>query len=152
MKIAKIIAWIALIALVAIQFFPVDYNQSETIPQTDFMLVNNVPATVKKSLQVSCYDCHSNNTQYPWYNKMQPIAWFLEGHIKEGKEELNFSEWGNLSERRKTSKLRSIIKQIESREMPMNSYTLIHKEAQFSEAEAQRVIVYIEKLKDSITN
>ena len=90
MKIIKIIAWIVLAALVVIQFFPVDYNQSETIPQTDFMLVNNVPVTVKKSLQVSCYDCHSNNTQYPWYNKLQPVAWFLEGHIKEGKEELNF--------------------------------------------------------------
>ena len=152
MKVVKIIAWIALIALVVIQFFSVDYNQSETIPQTDFMLVNNVPARVKKSLQVSCYDCHSNNTQYPWYNKMQPIAWFLEGHIKEGKEELNFSEWELLSNRRKASKLSSIIKQIESRAMPMNSYTLIHKEAQFSEAEALRVIDYIEKLKDSITN
>ena len=86
MKIVKIIAWIALIALVAIQFFPVDYNQSETIPQTDFMLVNNVPVTVEKSLQVSCYDCHSNNTQYPWYNKVQPVAWFLEGHIKKEKK------------------------------------------------------------------
>ncbi len=152
MKIAKIIAWVALIAFVVIQFFPVDYNQSETIPQTDFMLVNNVPATVKKLLQVSCYDCHSNNTQYPWYNKMQPVAWFLEGHIKEGKEELNFSEWDNLSDRRKTSKLRSIIKQIENDEMPLSSYTLIHKEAKFSEAEAQQVIDYMEKLKDSITN
>lgn len=152
MKIAKIIAWVALIAIVFIQFFPVDYNQSETIPQTDFMLVNNVPATVKKSLQVSCYDCHSNNTQYPWYNKLQPVAWFLDGHIKEGKEELNFSEWDNLSDRRKTSKLRSIIKQIESDEMPLSSYTLIHKEAKFSEAETQRIIKYVEKLKDSIAN
>jgi hypothetical protein len=152
MKIAKIIAWVALIAFVFIQFFPVDYNQSETIPQTDFMLVNNVPATVKKSLQVSCYDCHSNNTQYPWYNKLQPVAWFLDGHIKEGKEELNFSEWDNLSDRRKTSKLRSIIKQIESDEMPLDSYTLIHKEAKFSEVETEQIIMYMEKLKDSITN
>ena len=152
MKIAKIIAWVALIAIVFIQFFPVDYNQSETIPQTDFMLVNNVPATVKKSLQVSCYDCHSNNTRYPWYNKLQAVAWFLDGHIKEGKEELNFSEWDNLSDRRKTSKLRSIIKQIESDEMPLSSYTLIHKEAKFSEAETQRIIKYVEKLKDSIAN
>ena len=131
MKIVKIIAWIALIALVAIQFFPVDYNQSETIPQTDFMLVNNVPVTVEKSLQVSCYDCHSNNTQYPWYNKVQPVAWFLEGHIKKGKEELNFSEWDSYSSRRKNSKLRSIISQIEDDKMPLKSYTFIHSNAVF---------------------
>ncbi len=152
MKIAKIIVWIALATFLVIQFFPVNYNKSETIPQTDFMLVNNVPATVRKSLQVSCYDCHSNNTQYPWYNKIQPIAWLLDGHIRKGKEELNFSGWDNLSNRRKTSKLRSIVKQIENDKMPLDSYTLIHKVAKFSEAEAQQVIDYMEKLKDSITN
>ncbi|MCB0439537.1 MULTISPECIES: heme-binding domain-containing protein [Flavobacteriaceae] len=150
MKIVKIIAWIALIALVAIQFFPVDYNQSETIPQTDFMLVNNVPVTVEKSLQVSCYDCHSNNTQYPWYNKVQPVAWFLEGHIKKGKEELNFSEWDSYSSRRKNSKLRSIISQIEDDKMPLKSYTFIHSNAVFTNTKKQEIIKYFNQLKDSL--
>ena len=150
MKIVKIIAWIALIALVAIQFFPVDYNQSETIPQTDFMLVNNVPVTVEKSLQVSCYDCHSNNTQYPWYNKVQPVAWFLEGHIKKGKEELNFSEWDSDSSRRKNSKLRSIISQIEDDKMPLKSYTFIHSNAVFTNTKKQEIIKYFNQLKDSL--
>ena len=150
MKIVKIIAWIALIALVAIQFFPVDYNQSETIPQTDFMLVNNVPVTVEKSLQVSCYDCHSNNTQYPWYNKVQPVAWFLEGHIKKGKEELNFSEWDSYSSRRKNSKFRSIISQIEDDKMPLKSYTFIHSNAVFTNTKKQEIIKYFNQLKDSL--
>ena len=150
MKIVKIIAWIALIALVAIQFFPVDYNQSETIPQTDFMLVNNVPVTVEKSLQVSCYDCHSNNTQYPWYNKVQPVAWFLEDHIKEGKAELNFNEWDDYSNRRKNSKLKSIINQIENGEMPLWSYTLIHKNALLSTGEKELIIGYMKQIKDSL--
>ncbi|WP_370176449.1 heme-binding domain-containing protein [Leeuwenhoekiella palythoae] len=150
MKVVKIIAWIALIAFVVIQFFPVDYNQSETVPETDFMLVNNVPATVEKSLRVSCYDCHSNNTDYPWYSKIQPFAWYLEHHIKEGKAELNFNEWGNLSDRRKNSKLRSIINQIEDGEMPLDSYTLIHRDAILSEANKSAVIEYMKKLKDSL--
>ena len=136
--------------LVVNQFFPVEHNQSETIKQTDFMFVNDVPATVEQSLRVSCYDCHSNNTQYPWYNKVQPIAWFLEDHIKEGKAELNFNEWDSLSNRRKKSKLRSIIKQIESDKMPLDSYTLIHKDASFSETEKQELIKWVEQLKDSI--
>ncbi|HNP68559.1 MAG TPA: heme-binding domain-containing protein [Aequorivita sp.] len=150
MKIVKIIAIVLLVAFVGIQFMPTTRNQSDSVPSTDFMLVNNVPENIQKKLQVSCYDCHSNNTQYPWYNKVQPVAWFLEDHIKEGKAELNFNEWDSLSNRRKKSKLRSIIKQIESDEMPLYSYTLIHKDASFSEAEKQELIRWIEQLKDSI--
>ncbi|WAC01636.1 heme-binding domain-containing protein [Lacinutrix neustonica] len=150
MKIVKIIAIILLVAFVGIQFIPTTRNQSDTVPSTDFMLVNNVPETIQKKLQVSCYDCHSNNTQYPWYNKIQPVAWFLEDHIKEGKAELNFNEWDSLSSRRKASKLRSIIKQIENGEMPLNSYTLIHNEATFTEAEAEELINFITQLKDSL--
>ncbi|SDR97947.1 Haem-binding domain-containing protein [Gillisia sp. Hel1_33_143] len=150
MKILKIIAIIALVGFVGIQFIPTERNQSYTVPETDFMLVNNVPENIQRKLQVSCYDCHSNNTQYPWYNKIQPAAWFLEDHIKEGKAELNFNEWDSLSSRRKSSKLRSIIKQIESGEMPLDSYTLIHKDAKFSEAEAEELINFITQLKDSL--
>jgi exonuclease VII small subunit len=150
MKIVKIIAIVLLVAFVGIQFIPTTRNQSDTVPSTDFMLVNNVPETIQKKLQVSCYDCHSNNTQYPWYNKIQPAAWFLEDHIKEGKAELNFNEWDSLSSRRKASKLRSIIKQIENGEMPLDSYTLIHTDAKFSEAEAKEIINFITQLKDSL--
>lgn len=150
MKIVKIIAIVLLLAFVGIQFIPTTSNQSDSVPSTDFMLVNNVPENIQKKLQVSCYDCHSNNTNYPWYNKVQPVSWFLEDHIKEGKAELNFNEWDSLSNRRKKSKLRSIIKQIESDEMPLYSYTLIHRDASFSEAEKQELIRWIEQLKDSI--
>ncbi len=93
MKIVKIIAVVLLVAFVGIQFVPTERNQSDIVPKTDFMLVNSVPDHIKSKLQTSCYDCHSNNTQYPWYNKVQPIAWFLGDHIKEGKAELNFNEW-----------------------------------------------------------
>ncbi len=135
---------------IGIQFIPAERNQSVLVPQTDFMLVHNVPDNIRTKLQVSCYDCHSNNTQYPWYNKVQPIAWFLEDHIKEGKAELNFNEWDSLSSRRKKSKLRSIIKQIESGEMPLDSYTLIHKDATFSKEETNEIINFITQLKDSL--
>ena len=93
MKTLKIIALILLVAFVGIQFIPTERNQSDLVPRTDFLLVNNTPENIGNLLQVSCYDCHSNNTNYPWYNKVQPIAWFLENHIKEGKDELNFSEF-----------------------------------------------------------
>ncbi len=150
MKIVKIIAIVLLVVFVGIQFIPSSRNQSDSVPETDFMLVNDVPENIQNKLQVSCYDCHSNNTQYPWYNKVQPVAWFLEDHIKEGKAELNFNEWDSLSTRRKTSKLRSIIKQIENGEMPLDSYTFIHRDAKFSEAEAEEIINWVTQLKDSL--
>ena len=150
MKTLKIILLILLVAFVGVQFIPTERNQTNIVPVTDFMLVNNVPNNIKNKLQVSCYDCHSNNTKYPWYNKIQPVAWFLEEHIRDGKKELNFSEWESLSNRRKASKLRSIIKQIESGEMPLNSYTLIHKDAKFSKEETNEIINFITQLKDSL--
>ena len=150
MKIVKIIAIVLLVVFVGIQFIPSSRNQSDSVPETDLMLVNDVPENIQNKLQVSCYDCHSNNTQYPWYNKVQPVAWFLEDHIKEGKAELNFNEWDSLSTRRKTSKLRSIIKQIENGEMPLDSYTFIHRDAKFSEAEAEEIINWVTQLKNSL--
>jgi len=134
------------VALVVIQFFPVTLNESDTIPQSDFMIVNQVPATIKNRLQVSCYDCHSNNTDYPWYSKIQPAAWYLEDHIKEGKDELNFNEWDTYSNRRKNSKLRSIIKQIENGEMPLESYTFIHGGARLDSTAVKKIIGYMESL------
>ncbi|MEO6346524.1 MAG: heme-binding domain-containing protein [Aquaticitalea sp.] len=150
MKIFKIIALILLVSFIAIQFFPIELNESDTVPKSDFLLVNNVPETIQKKLEVSCYDCHSNNTHYPWYSRIQPAAWFMEDHIKKGKEELNFNEWGDYSDRRKNSKLKSIINQIKDGEMPLESYTYIHRDAPFSADEKKEMIQFMEQLKNSL--
>lgn len=152
MKIFKIIAWVLLIAFVGIQFFPTDRNQSEAVYKTDFIRVNKVPTDVQQKIQISCYDCHSNNTDYPWYNKVQPAAWFLEDHVKQGKAELNFNEWGEYSDRRKNSKLRSIISQIEDDEMPPKSYTLIHWDAILSKKEKSSILNYFKKIKKKLND
>ncbi|WP_330441475.1 heme-binding domain-containing protein [Flavobacterium sp. C4GT6] len=150
MKILKTIALILLIGFIAIQFFPVERSESDIVPKTDFLLVNNPRENISTLLKESCYDCHSNNTEYPWYNKIQPIAWVLEDHIKKGKAELNFNEWENYSDRRKNSKLKSIINQIKDDEMPLSSYTLVHQDAILSDAEKKTLIDYMTKLKNSL--
>lgn len=150
MKIFKIILLILLIVFVGIQFIPTKRNQSNIVPKSDFMMVNNVPGDIKNKLEVSCYDCHSNNTAYPWYNKIQPIALFLEGHIDEGKAELNFSEWDTYSDRRKKSKLKSITSQIKGNKMPLTSYTMIHRNAIFSDAEKEQIIQYLTELQNNL--
>lgn len=150
MRIVKIVALVLLVCFVGIQFVPTELNQSDIVPKTDFLLVNNPPENISTLLQESCYDCHSNNTDYPWYNKIQPTAWFLENHIADGKEELNFNEWDAYSNRRKNSKLKSIISQVEDDEMPLLSYTLIHKDAKLSKSEKTLVIDYMKKLKGNL--
>ena len=147
MKIFKIILLILLIVFVGIQFIPTKRNQSESVPDTDFMVVNNVPQNIYNSLQTSCYDCHSNNTSYPWDNKVQPVAWFLENHIEEGKAELNFSEWDSYSNRRKISKLKSIVSQIKENKMPLSSYTMIHKDALLDDIQKKEIIDWINNIK-----
>jgi hypothetical protein len=149
-KIVKIMVFVLLLGFVGIQFFPTTLNQSDTIPKTDFMMETDVPKQVESLIKTSCYDCHSNNTQYPWYNKVQPVAWFMEDHVEHGKEELNFNEWDDYSDRRKNSKLKSIISQIEDDEMPLDSYTLIHREAKLSKDEKKIVLDWVSNLKGSL--
>ena len=150
MKIVKIITLVLLFVFVGIQFIPTTRNHSNSTPKTDFIFVNNVPKSIHKKLKVSCYDCHSNNTEYPWYNRIQPVAWLLENHIKEGKSELNFSEWENYSNRRKKNKLKSIISQIEKDKMPMYSYMILHGEAKLSENDKKALIIWVSQLRDSL--
>lgn len=150
MRILKIILLVLLVVFVGIQFVPTQRNQSDVVPKTDFILINNPQKNISTILHTSCYDCHSNNTEYPWYNKVQPTSWFLERHIKKGKSELNFNEWNDYSNRRKKSKLKSIINQIKDDQMPLSSYTLIHKDAILSKTEKTLLIDYMKKLKDSL--
>ncbi len=150
MKVLKIIAIILLLTFVGIQFIPTSRNQSDIVPSKDLMETYNVPEQVEVIFKTSCYDCHSNNTIYPWYNKIQPISWILEGHIKEAKTELNFNEFGSYSERRQKSKFKSILSQVKDGEMPLASYTWMHREAKLSKKEIKALEDWIDKMLESL--
>lgn len=150
MNILKISIFILFVVFVGIQFIPTARNQSNEVLATDFIKSFNAPNNIESLLKTSCYDCHSNNTNYPWYNKIQPISWFLEGHIEEAKEELNFSEFGAYSKRKQKTKLKSIASQIRDNEMPLSSYTLIHRDAQLSEIEKSLLENWVNDLRDSL--
>lgn len=126
------IGWLAVLVVaivLVIQVIPVERNVSTVQPGQSFERTEKVPANVAAILKVSCYDCHSNNTRYPWYSELQPGAWFMARHIKKGKEELNLDEFNDYSKRRKKAKIKSIISQIEKEEMPLKSYLLLHPDA-----------------------
>lgn len=150
MKPLKLIGLAILVVLVGLQFIPTSSNQSKEVPSSDFIKTNKVPEDVGRILHTSCYNCHSNNTNYPWYNRVQPVAWFLGNHINEGKAELNFSEFGDYSVRRQKSKLKSMASQIEKDKMPLSSYTFIHREARLSPESKKALVGYLNALKDSL--
>lgn len=128
-----------MVILVFIQFVQPERNESLEVSTTGISSVIHVPDYVQAILQNSCYDCHSNNTRYPWYANIQPGAWWMASHIKTGKSELNFDEFGNYPKRRQISKLKAIASSVENKTMPLPSYLLIHKKAVLSNAE-QRLI------------
>jgi len=146
----KGIILIVIIVLVGIEFIPISRNISKNVPSADFILTYKPTERVSDILKTSCYNCHSNNTNYPWYSYVQPVGLFLEGHIKEGKENLNFSKFGNYSGRRQKNKLTSIISQIEDNKMPLPAYTLIHRDAKLSVEDKRVVAEFLELLRDSL--
>jgi hypothetical protein len=142
MKLIKKISAILIVLLIVMQFFrpTKNINGSTAALNNDISKVLNVPANVQLMMQTSCYDCHSNNSKYPWYANVQPVAWWLNHHIEEGKQEINFNEFATYRPRRQYRKLQEIVDQIKEDEMPMSSYTLIHKNATLS-AEQKNIII-----------
>ena len=147
----KILFYTLLIALLLFQFYPrTAKNLSSTINPNDITLAHYVPTNVLQVLKTSCYDCHSNNTVYPWYASVQPVALWLGNHITDAKDELNFSEFGSYSIRRKYKKLEEISKEIKEGEMPLTSYTNIHWDAKLDESKKLLLANWITVLRDSL--
>jgi len=139
------------IVFVALQFIQPVHNKSGQITVTDISKIASIPDSVQDILKNACYDCHSNNTNYPWYSSIQPMGWIMANHITQGKEALNFSEFGSYSPRKQLSKLNGIANSIKDDIMPLSSYKLIHKNAQLSTKEKTLIINWVEVLKDNLS-
>jgi hypothetical protein len=116
------------VLLILIQFIPIKKNE-DTNNEFDIINTSSASEEVATILKTSCYDCHSNATNYPWYSKIAPVNFMLARHIKEGKEHVNFSEWKYYDGNKQIKMAEESIEMLEKGEMPLSSYTLIHKEA-----------------------
>ncbi|RTY67143.1 cytochrome C [Flavobacterium sp. LS1P28] len=151
-KIIKKILVIGFVIFLLMQLYQPARNESyEQELTANFTKMYDVPKNVETILRISCYNCHSNNTNYPLYSYIQPARFFMEEHIKDGKKDLNFNEFGKYSKRKQENKLEAIIKQIKSDEMPLGSYTLIHKNAILTPTQKEEIINWIKKTKDSLS-
>jgi Haem-binding domain len=131
----KKIAYALLATLLIIQVFhpAKNINASPQATVNDISKIYAVPENVQSILKTSCYDCHSNNTYYPWYSNIQPVAWWLNHHVEEGKREINFNEFASYQIRRQYKKMEEVIDQVKEDEMPLSSYTIIHNDAKISQ-------------------
>jgi hypothetical protein len=146
----KKILWVLLLLFIAIQFIRPARNESTELGKNDITNFYNVPADVTGILNRSCNDCHTNNTIYPWYDNVQPVAWWLQNHVNEGKRELNFSEFGAYTPRKQDHKLEELIELVEKDAMPLNSYLWVHRSAKLSAEDKKLLTDWAKKLRAEI--
>ena len=144
-RILWIIIGILVTALVVIQFFQSPENQGAGSMVNDiFTTAGNMPLEVGDMIKASCTDCHSDHTVYPWYGRIAPVSWMLSSHIREGREHLNLSEWGALSDRKKISALQDMGEAVTSGEMPLKGYARLHKDARLSKDQKDQFLRWID--------
>ena len=147
MKILKKVLLLLLIAFIIAQFFRPEKNNGDMASVEAFLTETNPPEDVKMILKSSCFDCHSDHTTYPWYNSITPVNYWLEDHVKDGKKDLNVSEWPSASLKKKDHKFKELIEKVEKKEMPLDSYTWMHADARLTDAQRASVVAWAKKVK-----
>lgn len=142
-KIIRITLIILLIILIIIQFIRPAKNNSPVIAANAISAKLPVPDSVHTILNMSCYDCHSNHTDYPWYSNFQPVMWFLTDDIHAGKRNLNFDEFASYSISKQYKRLKDIGGEVKKGDMPLESYTLIHRDAVLNAAQKELIISWV---------
>ncbi|MCW3160015.1 heme-binding domain-containing protein [Chryseobacterium oryctis] len=139
---------VLLVAFIMIQFFPIDKTNPTPTPGMDFLTIKKTPPEIAKIISTSCYDCHSNETKYPWYSNIAPASWFLKNHINEGRKHLNFSTFATYEPKRQAHKLEECIETVEKKEMPLESYYLGHQDAKLTDEQRKILVEYFKKMKE----
>jgi hypothetical protein len=151
MNILKKTAIVFVLILLISQFFEPEKNEGNIASVTHFIKETNPSADVKKILETSCYDCHSNKTIYPWYHSITPVNYWLAHHVKEGKQHLNFSKWNEYSLKKKAHKMEELFEEVEEGEMPLKSYSWTHSEANLTPEQIKAVVNWGKKAQAEYT-
>ena len=146
MKVLKKIGIVLLIALLVAKFFGPEKNDGNLDTVNAFIAETNPPAEVTQILKTTCFDCHSAKTNYPWYNNITPVNYWLDEHVRDGKKHLDFSKWSEYSLKRKEHKMDELYEEVEKKEMPLNSYTWTHADANLTQAQIDAVVAWAKKV------
>ena len=136
--------------LILIQFIPAGLPGTSSDNPDDLLKTTDVPAEVGNMLKASCFDCHSNETVYPWYSYVAPVSYLVSRDTREGRKKLNFSEWNKLSKVKKAKFLDEISDEINEGEMPMKIYTVIHSGTSLSDKEKETLLSWTDSYAESL--
>ncbi|WP_018611391.1 heme-binding domain-containing protein [Segetibacter koreensis] len=150
MKTFKIVLISLLVILIVIQFFHPAKNISNAPTPNDISVAYNEPENVRTILKKACNDCHSNNTRYPWYNNIQPVAWWLDNHVQEGKHGLNFNEFTTYRISKQYHRMQDIIDEVKEGDMPLGSYTIVHTDARLTDQEKETLINWAKSIRSEM--
>lgn len=150
-RVLKISLITLLVIFIGMQFFQINKENPPVNPNEDFLTMTQAPTEIATMIKTSCYDCHSHETQYPWYSNVAPVSWILKNHIDEGREHLNFSKWGTPQafgegEEGSGEALEEIVETLQKGEMPLWDYKLMHPAAQLSETQKTQLITWFQTL------
>ncbi len=148
MKFLKKLGWVALGSLLIIQFIPTEKNNGAASSLDAFLTETKPSVEVRGILKKACYDCHSNITTYPWYHKIAPVNFWMNHHVEEGKEHLNFSDWSAYVLKKRAYKIEEVREEVEEKHMPIDSYTWTHANAKLSEAEISLVVNWVKEVQN----
>ncbi|WP_405382531.1 heme-binding domain-containing protein [Maribacter sp. LLG6340-A2] len=145
MKILKKIGLGVIIIIIAMQFYSPTKNISPGDHTVAFTNETNPSQRLRTTFENSCYDCHSDNTAYPWYNNIAPISYWIADHVQEGKEHLNFSKWENYTLDKKVHLLEEIEEVVVSGEMPLTEYTFLHDNAELTKEDTNEIMEWVKQ-------
>lgn len=137
----KTIVWIAAVFL-AIQLIPIDRENKPVKAEDNFVDIYSTPQHISTILKNACYDCHSNETVYPSYAYVAPLSWAVKDHVNEGRQYLNFSEWGTYNKDLRRNAVEKTVQTLENRTMPLPSYITYHPEANLTTAQIDTLKAY----------
>lgn len=148
-KKVKIVGWIALAALLIIQFIQVDKSNPAVDASQDIFSHYQADEALVVKIKEACYDCHSNETEYPWYTHIQPVGWWLKGHVKGARKHLNFSDFATYDEKKAKHKFEESVEYTEKGWMPISSFKLTHPEARLTDLERATMVKWFQDQYDS---
>jgi hypothetical protein len=149
-KFLKFFLIILVISFIILQFIPNKMPENSAAGKDDLISSGEIDANISSILRTSCYDCHSSQTTYPWYSKVAPASWLLANDVREGRDELNFSEWGSYTKRHQIKNLRKIKEEVSSGDMPLKPYLLIHRKAKLTAEQKGALVAWTEEATKNI--
>lgn len=136
--------------LIIAQLIPIDRAVPTVDQEADFLQVSNAPPAIATLIKNACYDCHSYESEYPWYSKVAPLSFWIQGHINGGRQKLNFSDWTSYPAKKAAHKLEECYEEVEERHMPLKSFTWLHPEAKMTDEQVAELVQWFQQAQSNI--